>query len=92
MSRIQLHSIIGCALLLGTLAALPMPRTAAQTVQAQDADAPMQISWEVRNRFRLFREERDFLLHTESARGRNILASEQALERLLAAAEEPVTP
>ena len=30
----------------------------------------MQISWEVRNRFRLFREERDFLLHTESARGR----------------------
>ena len=43
-------------------------------------DAPMQISWEVRNRFRLFREERDFLLHTDSARGRSILASEQALE------------
>ena len=40
----------------------------------------MQISWEVRNRFRLFREERDFLLHAESARGRSILASEQALE------------
>jgi len=48
---------------------------------AQDAtDAPLQISWEVRNRFRLFREERDFLLHSESARGRSILASEQALE------------
>jgi hypothetical protein len=43
-------------------------------------DAPMQISWEVRNRFRLFREERDFLLHAESARGRGVLASEQALE------------
>ena len=43
-------------------------------------DAPMQISWEVRNRFRLFREERDFLLHSDSARGRSILASEQALE------------
>ena len=40
----------------------------------------MQISWEVRNRFRLFREERDFLLHTESGRDRSILASEQALE------------
>ena len=40
----------------------------------------MQISWEVRNRFRLFREERDFLLHTDSARGGSILASEQALE------------
>jgi lysophospholipase L1-like esterase len=43
-------------------------------------DAAMQISWEVRNRFRLFREERDFLLHTESARGGSVLASEQALE------------
>ncbi|HWL19215.1 MAG TPA: hypothetical protein VNS33_06080, partial [Bradyrhizobium sp.] len=30
--------------------------------------------------FRLFREERDFLLHTESSRGRSILGSEQALE------------
>lgn len=40
----------------------------------------MQISWEVRNRFRLFREERDFLLQVESARNRSILASEQALE------------
>ena len=39
----------------------------------------MQISWEVRNRFRLFREERDFLLHADGARGRSILASEQAL-------------
>ncbi|QWG25152.1 hypothetical protein KMZ93_09860 [Bradyrhizobium sediminis] len=43
-------------------------------------DTPMQISWEVRNRFRLFREERDFLLHTDGAHGRSILASEQALE------------
>ena len=34
----------------------------------------------VRNRFRLFREERDFLIHAESGRGRSILASEQALE------------
>jgi lysophospholipase L1-like esterase len=56
---------------------------AAQTAPAAAqgaADTPMQISWEVRNRFRLFREERDFLLHNESARGRSVLASEQALE------------
>ena len=46
---------------------------------AQPAAGALQITWEVRNRFRLFREERDFLLHTESARGRSILASEQAL-------------
>jgi lysophospholipase L1-like esterase len=43
-------------------------------------DSALQITWEVRNRFRLFREERDFLLHADSAKGRSILASEQALE------------
>ncbi len=49
---------------------------------AQDAATAsgMQISWEVRNRFRLFREERDFLLHTEGLAGHSILASEQTLE------------
>jgi lysophospholipase L1-like esterase len=80
MTRIQLYSIVGCALLLASLAVLPAPRALAQTAAAAAQDAPIQISWEVRNRFRLFREERDFLLHTESARGRSILASEQALE------------
>ncbi|WP_213030723.1 hypothetical protein, partial [Acinetobacter baumannii] len=40
----------------------------------------LQISWEVRNRFRLFREERDFLLQAEAGRGRSVLAAEQALE------------
>lgn len=51
-------------------------------VSAQNAATAsgMQISWEVRNRFRLFREERDFLLHTEGLAGRSILATEQALE------------
>jgi lysophospholipase L1-like esterase len=76
MVRIHLRSIIACALLVGAFGALPAPWAAAQTA----VDAPMQISWEVRNRFRLFREERDFLLHTDSARGRGVLASEQALE------------
>src|SRR6202011_5259911 len=83
MVRIHLRSIILGALLLGALGAWPAPwmpplisAAAAQGV----SDAPMQISWEVRNRFRLFREERDFLLHTDSGRGRSVLASEQALE------------
>ena len=83
MVRIQLRSIIACALLAGALAALPARWVAAQTAPeaAQGApDKPMQISWEVRNRFRLFREERDFLLHAESGQGRSVLASEQALE------------
>jgi hypothetical protein len=76
MIRNCLRSIIICALLVAALTALPARWAAAQGA----ADAPVQISWEVRNRFRLFREERDFLLHTESAKGRSILASEQALE------------
>src|SRR5260370_32398783 len=90
MVRIRPPSIIACALFAAVLAALPARWAATQTAPAAvqtapDAaqgapDAPMQISWEVRNRFRLFREERDFLLHADSARGRSILASEQALE------------
>src|SRR5882757_2803973 len=83
MIRIRIRSIILGALLVGALGALPARWASARTaaVAAQGVpDGPMQISWEVRNRFRLFREERDFLLHTESARGRSILSSEQALE------------
>jgi len=83
MIRIRIRSIILGALLVGALGALPARWASARTaaVAAQGVpDGPMQISWEVRNRFRLFREERDFLLHTESSRGRSILGSEQALE------------
>ncbi len=83
MIRIRIRSIILGALLVGALGALPARWASAQTaaVAAQGVpDGPMRISWEVRNRFRLFREERDFLLHTESSRGRSILGSEQALE------------
>jgi len=41
----------------------------------------IQISWEVRNRFRLFREERDFQLQVEAmAAGRSVLGAEDALE------------
>jgi hypothetical protein len=76
MVRRHLRCIIAGALLAAALAALPL-----QWGQAQTAPEPaLQISWEVRNRFRLFREERDFLLHAESARDRSILAAEQALE------------
>ncbi|KWV58408.1 hypothetical protein AS156_34515 [Bradyrhizobium macuxiense] len=63
-----------CAVLLGSAL------VAAFATAAQAQDTPLQISWEVRNRFRLFREERDFRLHVESGLGRTVLASEQALE------------
>ena len=60
-------------------AAAPAP-AAAPAADAPAPDAAIQITWEVKNRFRLFREERDFQLHAESLRNRSILASEDALE------------
>src|SRR5258708_8231812 len=80
---VRIHPIsrlIQAALLLGSLGAFPAKWAAAQTPTATAPDAPMQMSWEVRNRFSLFREERDFMIHTETLRGHSILASEQALE------------
>jgi len=74
MIRFDLRTLVAGAVLAGIFHAL-MPQPAA----AQDAGG-LQISWEVRNRFRLFREERDFLLHVENARNRSILAAEQSLE------------
>ncbi len=75
MIPVSLRTLSACVLLFaGILTVSPLQRAA-----AQDAGA-MQINWEVRNRFRLFREERDFLLHVENARNRSILAAEQSLE------------
>jgi hypothetical protein len=71
-----LRLIVGAALLAGALMELPVRPAIAQA----DANAPMQISWQVRNRFRLFREERDFQLHVDAAKTGGILTSEQALE------------
>jgi lysophospholipase L1-like esterase len=68
------RSFIAVALLASVLLGM-----SASSAEAQFAGGPLQISWEVRNRFRLFREERDFLLQVESGRGRSVLATEQAL-------------
>jgi lysophospholipase L1-like esterase len=76
MAEILRRSLLSVILLAGVLTGLSATWAEAQTA----TDAPLQISWEVRNRFRLFREERDFQLHAESNRGRSVLASEQALE------------
>ncbi|MBR1226479.1 MULTISPECIES: hypothetical protein [unclassified Bradyrhizobium] len=75
MAGILPRSIVSVALLAGALAALSPPPAEAQTAP----QGAMQIYWEVRNRFRLFREERDFQLHAEASRGRSVLAAEQAL-------------
>src|SRR5579871_1003092 len=80
MSRFSPGLIIAGALLAGALGMLPAPPAAAQAAPDASVSTAMRITWEVRNRFRLFREERDFQLHAESLRGRSILASEDALE------------
>src|SRR5215471_5832216 len=43
-------------------------------------DAP-RIEWEVKNRFRLFRSERDFQRHAAAYRADGVLAAERRLER-----------
>ena len=73
MLRFHFRLLVPYLLLAAVLTGLPLEWAAAQ-------DAPMQISWEVRNRFRLFREERDFQLQVDSDRAGSILASEDALE------------
>jgi hypothetical protein len=75
MTRFAVRLILAALTVAGALHVFPT-----RPVAAQLGAAPMQISWEVRNRFRLFREERDFLLHVESTRDRSILAAEQGLE------------
>src|SRR5438105_5289515 len=41
----------------------------------------LRIEWEVKNRFRLFRNEADFQHHVSAARGESVLAAEQRLAR-----------
>ena len=77
MTYFKLLTCVSLALsALGAFAAAP---SNAQAVAQSAAEPSIQISWEVRSRFRMFREERDFTLHTESLRNRTVLASEQAL-------------
>lgn len=76
MAGIISRSLIAVALLAGAPVGISASPALAQPAGGY---GPLQISWEVRNRFRLFREERDFLLHADGGRGRSVLASEQAL-------------
>jgi lysophospholipase L1-like esterase len=53
---------------------------AAPVAPAAASDAP-RIEWEVKNRFRLFRSERDFQRHVAAYRTDGVLAAEERLER-----------
>ena len=73
MARILLRSLALAASFMNLYVAAPLAPAAAQTA------GPLHISWEVRNRFRLFREERDFLLHVDAGRNRSVLGAEHIL-------------
>lgn len=62
--------------LLAALIAAPLIATPAF---AQTGAGELQIAWEVKNRFRLFRSERDFQRHVASHRGDGVLGAEQRL-------------
>ena len=72
MYRMIGRRIAACVLVLGSIVLADM-------ASAQPTD--LKITWEVRNRFRLFREEKDFLLHLEALAGRSVLESEDILAR-----------
>ncbi len=65
------------------------PAAAAPVTEPAPADQPaapaiepatgVAITWAVVNRFRLFRDERDFRRHAEAAQGRTVLEAEHAL-------------
>jgi hypothetical protein len=55
------------------------PVTEPQPAPAVEPATGVAITWEVKNRFRLFRDERDFRRHEEAERGRTVLEAEQAL-------------
>ena len=61
-----------------TISASPVPLIGRTTSEAA-SDAP-RIEWEVKNRFRLFRSDRDFERHVNAYRADGVLASEHRLE------------
>jgi hypothetical protein len=65
-------------LIIALSAAVAALTGALDAARAQSAGDP-RIVWEVKNRFRLFREEKDFQLHADALRGRSILESEKIM-------------
>lgn len=61
-----------------TISASPVPPIG-QTTSEPASDAP-RIDWEVKNRFRLFRSDRDFDRHVNAYRADGVLAAERRLE------------
>lgn len=59
----------------------PISPNAAPADALSPAPSNLRIEWEVKNRFRLFRNEADFRRHAAAMRGDGVLAAEQRLAR-----------
>jgi hypothetical protein len=57
----------------------PAPAAAPLQILPPTLSTDLRISWEVKNRFRLFRKESDFLKHVAALSAKSILASEQIM-------------
>ena len=57
------------------------PALAQPNLAQPQAESALRIEWEVKNRFRLFRNEADFRRHAAATRGDGVLAAEQRLAR-----------
>ncbi len=66
-----------CLILAAVLTFAPLDAASAQLANTGN----FHIVWEVKNRFRLFRKEADFLHQVAASRGDGILATERRLER-----------
>ncbi len=73
----RLIALTAAALLLSSV--LPAPQSAAQPAGASPASDDLQVVWEVKNRFRLFRNEADFRKHAAADPGNGVLAAERKL-------------
>jgi len=59
----------------------PVPPGIEPPAEVQTGTPDLQIEWEVKNRFRLFRREADFRRHVEASKTGSLLAAEHLLER-----------
>ncbi len=61
------------------ICAIPILPAASQPAEQPAPSGALQVVWEVKNRFRLFRDEAHFLRHIKAERGDGVLAAERRL-------------
>jgi hypothetical protein len=69
------------ASLLAALCLAAAPAHAQLTILPNEIATDVTVSWEVKNRFRLFRDEKDFNRHLAAESGHTVLEAEQQLAR-----------